>query len=131
MIPDPGDLSIVKGIITKVDAKGVEHVDQMVLEGETVEAECRIEEGDTLKVTELLPPMKIEDMATKPMTWEDVRDEIPARPSGPTKPSSPRPDNTLPAEETAPAAAKQNDPKNPTGPNSTSKGATTSHDVKR
>jgi hypothetical protein len=111
MMPDRGDLTIVKGIIVKINTKGVELPDQMVLEGETVEVDCQVEVGEVLKVYELLPPVKIEDMATKPVTWEDVRDTIPPYPSGPTRPSSPaRPDNTLPgpqAKEHETTAAKK------------------------
>jgi len=72
MIVDPGDKTVMKATISKVDAKGFESVDKMVLEGETVEVDCNVVAGEYLKVAELLPPMIIEDMATKPATWEDV-----------------------------------------------------------
>jgi hypothetical protein len=89
MLPDPGDKFIKKAVITKVDAKGVESVDQMVLEGEKVEVDCNVGVDESLRVRELPPPMKVEDMATKPMTWEDVHEKIEA--SKPPPPTTPEP----------------------------------------
>jgi hypothetical protein len=104
MLVEPGNKFVTKGVITKVDAKGVESVDQMILEGEKVEVDCNVAAGEALMVRELPPPMKVEDMATKPATWEDVAEA--AKAAQPPPPTTPTPKTEHPKTPEHPAAAQ-------------------------
>ena len=74
MMVEPGDKTINKAVITRIDEKGVKSLEQMVLEGETVETDVMVDPGCGMLVEELFPPTIYDDeqKAAVKMTWEDV-----------------------------------------------------------
>jgi len=60
LVTKPGDQSIARAGVTKVNTQGVESLDQIVLEGETVETDVTLMEGEKVVIAALPQPM-VED----------------------------------------------------------------------
>lgn len=87
LVTAPGDKSVERAAIKVVDKDGAFLEGQIVLEGETVEAEVTLSAGQTIEVTELIRPTvyDIEQKAAVPMDLTP-EDKLKKRVTPPTTP---------------------------------------------